>query len=345
MNGRHLTLVSSVALLLFAPTAAHAQDACTEGRVRTSETAGRCCWPGQRWATDVRRCDGPPSCPSGLVADGDSCIAPRAAVAPTVQAPSSSVPSTAAPRTGAGTRITPLMPSGTQAATQAPTVIDAGAPPTPTVEQVGNPSTTLGPAEWPIAPAAGPEGLRNLHWHTANFDEGLLVAGTTTSLIGYIEQVSMLAWTYTGNDGGYRDGRNIYDIYNYDILDERSQVRGSSRETACRDAEVGTLLIPLLGVLASGIAAATCRVPYYRINGGDLIVAGEFAPDVGPTVVASIGATLQIVGLVLLVVGLTERPRSLRVDAPISRGSTTRFSVVPHVASADLGGLGLRLEW
>ncbi len=55
---------------------------CTEGRVATTESAGRCCWPGQTWARDLGRCDGPPSCPAGLAGSGDSCIPPLAATAP-----------------------------------------------------------------------------------------------------------------------------------------------------------------------------------------------------------------------------------------------------------------------
>ncbi len=60
--------------LMTAPAEAQAQ--CTEGRVITADTAGRCCWPGQRWSEEAGRCEGPPACPLGTTAEGDSCVAP-----------------------------------------------------------------------------------------------------------------------------------------------------------------------------------------------------------------------------------------------------------------------------
>lgn len=48
---------------------------CAPGRVAGPETAGRCCWPGQRWSESRARCEGPPQCPQGFAAEGDECVA------------------------------------------------------------------------------------------------------------------------------------------------------------------------------------------------------------------------------------------------------------------------------
>jgi hypothetical protein len=69
--------VLAVATLAIAPVASHAQDVapqtCQGGRIVTAATAGRCCWPGQAWSNERARCEGPPTCPVGLVASGDEC--------------------------------------------------------------------------------------------------------------------------------------------------------------------------------------------------------------------------------------------------------------------------------
>ncbi|MCC6877651.1 MAG: hypothetical protein IT378_25305 [Sandaracinaceae bacterium] len=53
---------------------------CAEGRVASEASAGRCCWPAQRWNASAARCEGPPRCPSGRVAEGDTCVAPAGQV-------------------------------------------------------------------------------------------------------------------------------------------------------------------------------------------------------------------------------------------------------------------------
>lgn len=79
------------------PTTVRAQT-CAEGRVASTDTEGRCCWPGQRWSAAAARCDGPPTCPPGRVAEGDACV-PSAA--PAVGPPSGVAPPTAiTPPTG-----------------------------------------------------------------------------------------------------------------------------------------------------------------------------------------------------------------------------------------------------
>lgn len=74
MLSRSIPVVVIAALVLSAAASASAQD-CTEGRVVTPETAGRCCWPAQTFSTQLGRCEGPPRCPEDFVAEGDSCVA------------------------------------------------------------------------------------------------------------------------------------------------------------------------------------------------------------------------------------------------------------------------------
>jgi hypothetical protein len=57
-----------------------AEAQCAEGRQASEATAGRCCWPAQSWNAEAARCEGPPSCPAGRFAEGDTCVpAARAA--------------------------------------------------------------------------------------------------------------------------------------------------------------------------------------------------------------------------------------------------------------------------
>jgi len=60
-----------VGIALSAPIAS-AQDACPEGRAAID---GHCCWPGQVFARESGRCEGPPECPAPLVEHGASCVA------------------------------------------------------------------------------------------------------------------------------------------------------------------------------------------------------------------------------------------------------------------------------
>lgn len=64
--------------------AAQEAEACAEGRERVD---GFCCWPGQTFAADARRCEGAPQCPDGLVEHGEACIAPALGAAPPPIAP------------------------------------------------------------------------------------------------------------------------------------------------------------------------------------------------------------------------------------------------------------------
>lgn len=67
-----ITFVALVLASASAPAMAVAQE-CSEGRLRIE---GRCCWPGQSWSLEHGRCDGAPTCPTGLVEHGETCVAP-----------------------------------------------------------------------------------------------------------------------------------------------------------------------------------------------------------------------------------------------------------------------------
>ncbi|MBN8615842.1 MAG: hypothetical protein J0L92_34935 [Deltaproteobacteria bacterium] len=243
------------------------------------------------------------------------------------------------------------MPNGAQAVAPTTAVLEpAGTPPTTTatVAQVAAvPAAALGPAEWPIAPPGGPEGLRNLHWHTADFDEGLVIAGTTLFLTGYLEQIGMSVFAFTRSSTDWENHRSPNQLnYSYDIVDGSGRVQGRFEDTSCRDAQGGLLLIPVVGALLAGIVTATCTVPYYVVRAGDLVVQSNYALSNTPWGGAIPGAILQIVGGILFLVGITERPRSLRVDvARRGDASPTAWSFVSAAPGADRGGLGLRLEW
>ncbi len=45
---------------------------CADDQV--ADAAGHCCWPGQSWGEESRRCRGAPRCPSTHRADGETCV-------------------------------------------------------------------------------------------------------------------------------------------------------------------------------------------------------------------------------------------------------------------------------
>ncbi len=46
---------------------------CPGAQVSTPQTLGHCCWPGQVYSTVAQTCTGSPSCPSGMIARGETC--------------------------------------------------------------------------------------------------------------------------------------------------------------------------------------------------------------------------------------------------------------------------------
>lgn len=48
---------------------------CREGQAVTVDTDGHCCWTGQAWHSEKKRCVGIPLvCPEGMTAEGQSCV-------------------------------------------------------------------------------------------------------------------------------------------------------------------------------------------------------------------------------------------------------------------------------
>jgi tRNA A-37 threonylcarbamoyl transferase component Bud32 len=48
---------------------------CPPGQLRSEDTRGQCCWPGQAWSTAKQRCIGTPACPPGTRRRGEQCVA------------------------------------------------------------------------------------------------------------------------------------------------------------------------------------------------------------------------------------------------------------------------------
>ena len=55
------------------------KKACLPGQVKTAETRGNCCYPGQYWSRARKQCMGTPSCPEelGMVTQGVGCGCPE----------------------------------------------------------------------------------------------------------------------------------------------------------------------------------------------------------------------------------------------------------------------------
>lgn len=343
-------LTLTLVLASWSTSAATAQEACVEGRVRAPETEGRCCWPGQRWARDIRRCEGPPSCPGDLVADGDACVARSVSVTP---APEVAIPTPQAPTRPVTPRITPLLPGGASAPTHGDGVRGAARPSL----------SVASPAEWPIAPSQGPAGLRNPRLEVADFDEGLVIAGVTVFALGYIEQLFMAGLSFGSEETTVEYRHRPDDVrsgdprdfgahrlgYAYDIVDDASgRVAGRYDDYSCRDGIAGTLLIPVIGSIVAGALYSSCRLPHYYSSGSVFTLDHNHRTVLGEEAAGAIpGTVAQVVGLILFLVGITERPRSIRVSsAGVSLDvGAARLTLANSAPGADRGGAGLRLAF
>jgi hypothetical protein len=67
-----------------------AETACPEGQERDEDTQGHCCWRDQAWSSAKNRCIGKPTCPKGMLAKAETCIAPPA-VPPVVPVPAATI--------------------------------------------------------------------------------------------------------------------------------------------------------------------------------------------------------------------------------------------------------------
>jgi predicted RNA binding protein YcfA (HicA-like mRNA interferase family) len=73
MHSKYLVLGLAFVWALLMSASAFAQGKCPDGMVKTVDTKGQCCWPGQSWNQSKKQCVGIPDCPSGFSADGESC--------------------------------------------------------------------------------------------------------------------------------------------------------------------------------------------------------------------------------------------------------------------------------
>jgi hypothetical protein len=64
----------------FAALAAAEAPSCPSGQAATAKTAGRCCWPGQRWSVAKSACVDTPQCPPEFDVSGETCVAKPAPV-------------------------------------------------------------------------------------------------------------------------------------------------------------------------------------------------------------------------------------------------------------------------
>lgn len=164
--------ILSASLALFAARAS-AQD-CAGGRVASDATEWHCCWPGQMWGPTERACIGPPTCPGGMVAHGEDCVAARAPSTGVLIQP---VPAQPQP-------VQPIQPI--QAAPAQPFV--SGAPAVGIPGRVDVRVVPEGAPGWPSSPQA-PTADVNPRFVTGAGDPGLIAAGTTLFLIGYLTSI------------------------------------------------------------------------------------------------------------------------------------------------------------
>lgn len=326
IRARGAALMFAVLSSLLVAGRASAQPACTDGRVRAAETRGRCCWPGQVWARDIGRCEGPPSCPSGLASEGDDCVP---AVVPHTPAPIAPAP--VAPR---GPVITPIPAGGP--------IPPTGSGPTATAPRLS------GPASWPSAPSSGPPGLVNPHWVEEATDSSLITAGVVLLAIGYLDQLVGAIGHGTSDTRNWAGGS----IYHYDIVDYSTGVErtvGSFNDHSCRDAIAGTLAVPVLGPIISGAVLASCRVPHYTWSETSNRVVSDYSNgdgNAGWVVAAAPGALLVLIGAILVPVGLGTSRRAVHTSAAglsVDLGGT-RLSLTSHVPGAN-AGVALRLDF
>lgn len=360
-----LAASAALALLALASTpVALAQEACLEGRVRSTASAGRCCWPGQSWARDLGRCEGPPTCPAGLVEDGDECRAPTGArvapaptpggpiirpiepAAPPPSAPPPSAPPPQPPPSGpVAPHITPMVPGRpvtpvTGGGTVAPTPVPApgGASVVPLTPAVGAvaPVVPAGPAEWPPAPRGGPAGLRNPHYEDGP-DDGLVSAGATLFALGWAGGIVMGSIFVATSDQNSTTITEPGDHYTY------------ARDHTCSDQAGGWLFVPILGPLITIGAAYDCQIPNYYVNQGSGTFTTTYAryEAQGGAVAAAISIEVfEILGFSLLLSGVLGHAQHLRFDAhgALEIDGGARLAIVPSAPLADIGGLTVRLE-
>jgi hypothetical protein len=187
----------------------------------------------------------------------------------------------------------------------------------------------------------------------AAFDEGLVIAGVTTFVIGYITQLILAGSALTSDNtrSEFESDLGYYASpgYAYDILDrDTGRVFARFEDYSCRNAVGGTLLVPVVGVILSAATHADCRVPHYYSEDGRLGFDHTHDVDNTAELLGAIpGALAQAIGLISFIIGITARPRSIRVEpsALAVDVGTTRVALASNAPGANLGGLSLRLDF
>lgn len=319
-----------IAAVLVLPTASSAQDACGGGRVR--ESHGRCCWPGQSWARDIGRCEGPPSCPPGTTAEGDDCLTTTHTDAPPVvmtPVPGPTTPPAGRVYTGGPIAAPPASPGSVG-----------------TVSTVGSMGSSVlgptgGPAEWPTAPYDGPDGLRNPTL-VRQPQMDLVIAGGVIFGLGYVTSI-VLGAASLGSDPVY-----------WRAIDGFGEYAPIASSSSCRDQAGAWAFVPVLGPIAALAAAASCDVPDYVLydEASGTVGAGSDAAYQDYTrnsflyqtlglIAQPVAGVFQLLGFGLLLGGLLDERPVLMPSAAIG---SARLSLSNGAVGADIGGLTLRID-
>lgn len=314
MTSSQLTSLMVVTVVAWCPALASAQE-CAAGRTATETSGWHCCWPGQTWGASERACIGPPACPNGLVAHGESCV-PGVAPSPGVLIQ---------PLPPAIRAVTPFVP-----ATSAATPAAAAAPVDVRVVPAGAPG-------WPSSLQA-PTADVNPRYEREAGDPTMLGAGITFFALGYLVAGGFGIAMMTSGDG-IPHVRNSY-YYGYD-----------QRDQTCHEATGAVGLIPVLGSVLAMITAGACTVPQLeRVEDssgrflGHQATGSRVGMDLGFTLAWAVPtAVFQLLGFGLILGGVTGSHQSFRVG-PEAGGESARLTIQPYAAGAQ-AGLSLRVDF
>jgi hypothetical protein len=315
---RSVALFCVLACAVFAARV-HAQD-CAGGRVASPATDWHCCWPAQRWGAAERACIGPPSCPAGTVAHGEDCVG-TAQVTPQY-----------APRAPVGPApLAPIAPRAPYSAPIGAPVAQLVAPPIGATIAVDVRSVPMGAPEWLSSPNAPTADVNPRH-ETFPLNLDLLVPGIVFLGTGYLTAVITAFLPLSGAT---------------DTLDGQYVNRGDTSarvDATCHDVVGALQLVPVIGALLA-LVAMSCtsadvdevldssfRVVGYRLTGDS-----HPFPSSGYAAILIPSAAFQILGLGLLLGGISQEHQSFVVD----EHAGVHLEIVAGAQSAD-AGLSLR---
>jgi hypothetical protein len=321
-----------LALAIVTVSATAEAQGCAPGRVPTLE--GYCCWPAQTWSAEHRRCDGPPSCPAGMAAEGDECVAAAPAPMPTPPTP----------------------PQGSSSVTTPPSYGGSGGWPEPDPPSAQPPPAWVPPSQWtppqpqppsPWAPPPPPPPPPPLDLTSAlagtEWPESALAPGATNA-----RREPQLDTALLGAGLGLLGGGYLLSIGEAVVAFESAGISTNASgwgdfDSTCHDTAGALYLVPVLGALLGSIAHGTCGVPVYRQHIGVSFRTDNgrgASGEAGYAIFGALSTALSLTGGIMALVGLTV-PRSVTVfDPPPSM----RVSLTPH-ASPTSAGLDLRIVW